>query len=331
MRIQLKIKEAYEALGENLRLKNEIEERKLAEINMKILQRRLASMLDLVEDAVLTIDENEEIHFCNSSFEDLTGYTGRELLWRPLADLFSDKAKKRFEKLRREMSHMHTPGKTDQIKKYQRFTIKKRNEEELPVEMLLSPLELEDETFFVFIFRKPTLLPVTSELSNPGTAGIALIEELNRNRSRIQSLEEALSEGIPKLMTNDAGFKNKLKTIDTALEQLGHSLIGETKSEEKRKLAVEVMNLAVDCWYKTNHSDKIELAQKSKIWKVYEEADGRDRTQTLDKYCDIMTLPRNPRWKNIVNTADFVLSFNDAPSESKDHLELALAKFLAVG
>ena len=38
------------------------------------------------------------------------------------------------------------------------------------------------------------------------------------------------------------------------------------------------------------------------------ERDGYLRTQTLDKYLSLATLPGRPRWRNIVATAEHVLS-----------------------
>ncbi len=78
--------------------------------------------------------------------------------------------------------------------------------------------------------------------------------------------------------------------------------------ERKRRLAVRVIKLSVDCWEAATGATKADLAEESGIWNVYMEKDGYRRTQTLDKYLSEATLPKRPRWKNVRDTALFVLA-----------------------
>ncbi len=90
--------------------------------------------------------------------------------------------------------------------------------------------------------------------------------------------------------------------------------------KDKRLLAVQVMTLAVDCWMESTGATKADMAEQSGLWNVYMEKDGYFRTQTLDKYLDEKTLPKNPRWKKIIVTADFVLA--NCPAGSKCYQNL---------
>ncbi|CAH9054625.1 hypothetical protein PSECIP111951_01076 [Pseudoalteromonas holothuriae] len=73
-----------------------------------------------------------------------------------------------------------------------------------------------------------------------------------------------------------------------------------------RLLMVEVMTLALTIWEQTSGKTRIELAEQSKTWKVNID-DGRLRVRTFERYLNIKTLPKKPRWRNIVATANYVL------------------------
>jgi two-component system sensor histidine kinase ChiS len=48
------------------------------------------------------------------------------------------------------------------------------------------------------------------------------------------------------------------------------------------------------------------LAEKSKLWRVYMDRSS-PQTRTLDKYLNLDTLPKAPRWKTVVASAEYVL------------------------
>ncbi|MCP4630150.1 MAG: response regulator [bacterium] len=323
---QLQLKRAYETMKENLELRNELDERKRTELKNKMVQRRLAAMLDLINDAILAVNENGEIYFCNRSFEKLTGYSGRDLLWQSFDDLFADKEKAAVKQLTKDRQSLHN----GQSETYHPICLIEANGKELPLETLISQLNYEDEVFHVHLFREEKESSLFPGEQAQAISGADLIRELNRNRSRIQSLDESMNQYIPKLRANDPSISGKIKAIDSALEQLSNSILGDTKPQEKRTTAVEVMKLALQYWSESTGQSKVELAKESGIWKVYLDRDGRERTQTLDKYCDLKTLPRNPYWKKIVNTANFVLVATDLASKTKERLEINLAKLQAM-
>jgi hypothetical protein len=97
----------------------------------------------------------------------------------------------------------------------------------------------------------------------------------------------------------------------------------------KRKKAVEVMNEACSLWSACTKTSKAELADRSGLWNVYIDQDGWARTQTLDKYLNLETLPARPRWKVVAATADFVLSECDGPAAMRETLEKSLKELKA--
>ena len=79
-------------------------------------------------------------------------------------------------------------------------------------------------------------------------------------------------------------------------------------STELRKLYVKTMNNAVLYWETCTQSTKIDLAESSGLWSVYLEKNGVFRTRTLDRYLDEKSLPKNPKVKLILLTANYVLN-----------------------
>ena len=86
------------------------------------------------------------------------------------------------------------------------------------------------------------------------------------------------------------------------------------------------MTRSLDYWAEDTGTTKIELAEKSGLWKVYTNLDGWRRTQTLDRYFNIQTLPRKPRRHQVIRTAEFVLAACDTESGLRERLEAALTK-----
>jgi hypothetical protein len=105
------------------------------------------------------------------------------------------------------------------------------------------------------------------------------------------------------------------KLIDAQLEA----------NEGFRHTIVEVMTLALDYWQKTKHKGKIELAEESGLWRVYMDRSSL-QTRTLDKYLLVETLPRNPRWRDVVRTAEYVLRHTAEACPERDRLAEALAR-----
>ncbi|MCU7834751.1 MAG: response regulator [gamma proteobacterium symbiont of Taylorina sp.] len=112
-------------------------------------------------------------------------------------------------------------------------------------------------------------------------------------------------------LQENALLKKELKQEQTVAKQLQNE--DYTKEQDKnlyqnqRQLLVEIMNHSLDLWIEQTAMTKIELAQNSKLWKVYMDDDGWERTQTLDRYLHLDTLPKRPRIRQILNTANYVL------------------------
>lgn len=102
--------------------------------------------------------------------------------------------------------------------------------------------------------------------------------------------------------------------------------------EDLRDVAVQLIRNSVDVWQKYSGKSKVELAEGSRIWRVY--MDGSTaKTRTLDKYLSLQSLPKNPRWESVVRTAHFVLEQCGLDNEDTQKLTeqlVVLKRLLAV-
>ncbi|MFM2042364.1 MAG: hypothetical protein RLY86_940 [Pseudomonadota bacterium] len=101
---------------------------------------------------------------------------------------------------------------------------------------------------------------------------------------------------------------------------------GEMDADEGyRRALVDTMTLTLDYWQKCRGKGKIELAEDSGLWRVYMDRSSL-QTRTLDKYLLVETLPRNPRWRDVVRTAEYVLRHCTAPGPDRDAVTTALSR-----
>ena len=317
---QLQLKEAFQILAENVRLKKELTLRQETEHQLLIMQRHLSELLDTVDDAVFAVNESQEITFSNRACLEMLGYSPRVLLGRPVWSIFSPEAT---QALRPLLNNRKSGSVNVSV---QDVIFRGVDETTVSANILITTLKLEDEYLSVFLIRNSAHSFNTESNSLVTVPTLTLITELNKNQDRLRSLEETLSATLPKVAQQAPTVQQEIKAIDTALEAVSRTLLSPKKQETRNQLAVLVMSLSIDYWIKTTHTQKSDLARQSGLWNVYTNQDGWERTQTLDKYLDIETLPKRPRWKLVLATADFVLTFCNNSSPYRDHLETALVK-----
>lgn len=73
-----------------------------------------------------------------------------------------------------------------------------------------------------------------------------------------------------------------------------------------RRALVDLMLGAIETWERGTGTSRLELAEKSRIWRVNID-DGRLRARALERYLAVSRLPRNPRWRDVLRSAYFVL------------------------
>jgi len=129
----------------------DISERRRAEEAQGALQERLAGILNIAEDAVISMDGNHRIQLFNHGAEKIFGYSAQEILGQPIELLMPLRQREmhrdhvnRFEKSDDIARRMSTRGEISGLRK---------DGTEFPAEASISKLELKVETVFTIIMR----------------------------------------------------------------------------------------------------------------------------------------------------------------------------------
>ena len=72
-----------------------------------------------------------------------------------------------------------------------------------------------------------------------------------------------------------------------------------------RRALVELMLAVVETWERVSRHNRLELAERSRIWRVTID-DGRLRARAMERYLTLAKLPRQPRWRDVLRSAYFV-------------------------
>lgn len=84
------------------------------------------------------------------------------------------------------------------------------------------------------------------------------------------------------------------------------SMPADAMRDAFRRTLVELMLAATDAWERSTGETRLELAEKSRIWRVAID-DGRLRARSMERYLSLARLPQNPRWRDVLRTAYHVL------------------------
>ncbi|MCJ2165245.1 response regulator [Pseudodesulfovibrio sp. S3-i] len=299
--IQLKLKEAYGVLEENLELKRELELRRKTESGLRFMQARLATILDSLDEAIVGVNLSNEIAFCNKPLQALVGRDSESLLGNPLTSILIDAGERQtaafLEFMAGGFEGDGSPALFDKVPLVS-------EKEEIEASIWCNVVEIEEETLFLLSVYPEGI----RDRDGGGALSSKLIRELSENRQRILSLEETMLSLDSKDLESQHHVLENVKAFDELLASLSSRLGSRADMQDKRSMAVHVVNLAVNCWTAATGTTKADMAEQSGLWNVYMERDGYFRTQTLDKYLDSELLPQKPRWQKVLVTADFVLA-----------------------
>jgi PAS domain-containing protein len=90
--------------------------------------------------------------------------------------------------------------------------------------------------------------------------------------------------------------------------------------EEFRRTLVELMLAVVETWERETGTSRLELAEQSRIWRITID-DGRLRARAMERYLSISKMPQNPRWRDVLRSAYYVLGHCAMSSEVRDGLQ----------
>lgn len=98
--------------------------------------------------------------------------------------------------------------------------------------------------------------------------------------------------------------------------------------EEFRRALVELMLAVVEVWERSTGTTRLELAEKSRIWRVTVD-DGRLRARAMERYLALSKLPQHPRWRDVLRSAYHVLGQCMLEAPVRDDLQRRVDAVLA--
>ena len=112
-------------------------------------QIRLVGILDLAQDAIISVGENQQIQLFNRGAEQIFGYSASEVLGEPLNLLFPNQG------FRNSTNQTLLPLDASQNTKGNRaeITARRKDGNDFPAEASISQLELKNESVFTLILR----------------------------------------------------------------------------------------------------------------------------------------------------------------------------------
>ena len=95
-----------------------------------------------------------------------------------------------------------------------------------------------------------------------------------------------------------------------------------------RRVLVELMLAAIEAWESSTGTNRIELAERSRIWCINID-DGRLRARAMERYLSLSKLPQNPRWRDVLRSAYYVMGQCQLEPPVRDALQRRVDAVLA--
>lgn len=326
----LQIKESFETIRENQQLKIEIQRHKQAELEFESSSRRISGMLDTYENALIAVNEGLDVVYLNRQAESLLEVQRKMLMNQPVKNLlpatFLDTFQQAIKKVDQQFSK-----KLDHKLNFELEVVTASGEKKT-LKTVLTVFELDDECIYTFTADSNLLSEdVEQKLSfHPGK--VISREILHETLKKTLTTEESINflanvfNGVfDSVITAEPG------NIRTTSASNFAGVKNETlfyQQDDFRTALVALMNLSISCWKESTGKSKWQLADESGLWRAYLDQ-GVYKTRTMNKYLKTDTLPKNPKWNLVLDTAEYVLdNYSGLRNESYQQLKVKLSTLM---
>ncbi|WP_082464299.1 response regulator [Dethiosulfatarculus sandiegensis] len=304
--LHLKAKKAAQRLLKVKALEREIKQRKQVERQLKQSRQRLLDILDVADTALIALDKDLKISYFNQGAEKITALSHDQVLYQDLSMIFDQPSS---AKIKEQMLWFGRQSAFGQVVHLE-ISLKKETQTGLnrrPVYSGSVSLVRTGGEDMLAVF-----LPFYSQSLSPG---------------KDQALKGALDQVGEILGDSDTEFIRKVKQFSHTFQLPGRFWENKGKGPLNRSLLTEIMTASLALWEEETGKTKIDLALESGLWKAYLDS-GTYRTRTLDKYLAPKTLPKNPKWRDVLATALFVLNISANNSAFTEPVQKSLTRFM---
>ena len=153
----------------------------------------------------------------------------------------------------------------------------------------------------------------------------ALVMRVRRQRARLEAQVVRYRDAAEALRT-DADAPPPEETPDAPPSPAADTPSPDIAAspDEFRRALVELMVASVQAWERSTRTSPVEFAEKSGIWRVHID-DGRLRMRSMERYLSLAKLPRQPRWREVLRSAYFVLAECPLDAGERTRLEALVA------
>ncbi|XHF85414.1 response regulator [Vibrio sp. HN007] len=266
----------------NHQLKLEIEKRTKAENELLATQKRLIEQLDGAPEAILCLQDEQEIRFANEAASVLFRRTAEQLKRSNAEEVIATKYL--------NSSQEHYCGDIEIFSGTQRLHVSG--------DIIRLPKSSGISTMFIF--------DIDGEV----------------NTHRVRKLETAVEALSSYAFEGGSDNLDKLKQLGDEFKGIADKATGNTKDKQTliRETLVAAMTTALSYWEHTTGKTKFNFAEESGLWKVYLDRSTL-QTRTLDKYLRVETVPKTPRWRTVLSSIDFILEHCHEESGQRKELE----------
>ncbi len=138
-----------------VKVAEEITARKEAEQKLQKSEKRFAGILDIAQDAIISMDESMRIIIFNKGAENIFGYSTSEMVGASITNLFPEKVKDEYRSKINKFSNSNAPSKRLFEEQYDLCGLRK-NGEEFQIEASISQLDEETGKIFTIVLRDIT-------------------------------------------------------------------------------------------------------------------------------------------------------------------------------
>ncbi|TAE59982.1 MAG: response regulator [Nostocales cyanobacterium] len=272
--LELRVAErTAELITVNYQLQTELDERRRAEEALKISQTRFEGILSIADDAIISINSQQNITLFNQGAEKIFGYSAQDILGTKIDILlpirFTEKHHNHINNFGQDASQARRMGERREI-----FG-RRKNGSEFPAEASISKLEIDQECVYTVILRDITerkqvekmkdefvsvvshelRTPLTSIHGSLGMLASGLLPTDSEQGKRLLQIATDSTERLVRLINDildieriESG-KVKMEREQCNLEDLIQAAVNIMQPlVNKAKVNLSVVNLSVKLW-----------------------------------------------------------------------------------